>query len=47
MMSWPLRPSSSKPNKYEISKEDIKLIFKIICREVKVKMNLQGLYDYF
>ena len=35
------------PNKDGISAEDIKWIFRIRCREVKVKMNLQGLYDSF
>ena len=35
------------PNKDGVSQEDIKWIFKIRCREVKVKMNLQGLYDSF
>ena len=35
------------PNKDGISQGDIKWIFRIRCREVKVKMNLQGLYDSF
>ena len=35
------------PNKDGISQEDIKWIFKIRCREVKAKMNLQGLYDSY
>ena len=35
------------PNKDGVSQEDIKWIFKIRCREVKVKMNLQGSYDSF
>ena len=35
------------PNKDGVSQEDIKWILKIRFREVKVKMNLQGLYDSF
>ena len=33
------------PNGLEITKDITQLIFKLRCRETKVKMNLQGLYD--
>ena len=42
MMSRPSRPSSNKTNNHETSKEDIQWVFKIRCRKVKVKMNIQG-----
>ena len=35
------------PNKNKISLDEMKIIFKIICREMKVKMNLKGAYDTF
>ena len=35
------------PTKSNISEEDIQWIFRIRCREIKVKMNYQGLYDTF
>ena len=47
MMSRPWRPPSNMTNNYEISQEDMRWIFKIRRREVKAKMNLQGLYNYF
>ena len=43
MMSRPWRPPSNMTNNYEISQEDMRWIFKIRRREVKVKMNLQGI----
>ena len=35
------------PTKSNISEEDIQWIFMIRCREIKVKMNYQGLFDTF
>ena len=35
------------PGKEVVTQEDIQWIFKIRCREIHVKMNLQGLYDSF
>ena len=35
------------PGKEIVTQEDIQWIFKIRCREIHVKMNLQGLYDSF
>jgi hypothetical protein len=35
------------PNTENITRNDIQWIFKIRCREVKVKMNFKGLYDTF
>ena len=35
------------PNQNKISQEEIKIIFKMRCREMKVKMNLKGAYDTF
>ena len=35
------------PNGYKMSKEEIQLIFKIRSRVIKVKKNLQGMYDTY
>ena len=35
------------PGKEKVTQEDMQWIFKIRCREIHVKMNLQGLYDSF
>jgi hypothetical protein len=35
------------PNKLKMSKEEIQYIFKMRCKVVNVKMNLQGIYDTY
>ena len=33
------------PNKYEVTKEEIQVIFKLRSKVMRVKMNMKGLYD--
>ena len=35
------------PNKLNMSKEEIQHIFKMRCKVLNVKMNLQGIYDTY
>ena len=35
------------PNRQEISKEDIEMIFKLRCKVIHVKMNMKAMYKIF